>query len=116
MVYPNPEDAQGEIAFKLPQTSTKNLAMLKVLKYEIEISDYFEIEMPNGAQILKAECQHNRPYLWVLADLEYLPVKRTFRFAGTGHPIKHQKNELKFISTFQMDKGNLIFHIFEVVI
>ena len=89
--------------------------MLRVLKYEIEIGDYFEIEMPNGAQILKAECQHNIPYLWVLADLERLSVKKTFRFAGTGHPINHRKDELQFVSTFQMEKGNLIFHIFEVI-
>ena len=89
--------------------------MLKVLKYEIEIGDYFEIVMPNGAQILKVECQHNIPCLWVLADLEHLSIKRTFRFAGTGHPIDHLKDDLQFISTFQMDNGNLIFHIFEVI-
>ena len=46
MVYPNPEDAQGEIAFKLPQTSTKNLAMLSnaadELETEKEHSDFLE--------------------------------------------------------------------------
>ena len=89
--------------------------MLRVLKYEIEIGDYFEIVMPDGAKILKADCQYGRPCLWVLGDLEYLPIKRTFRFAGTGHPIDHPKYDLQYISTFKMDHGNLIFHIFEVI-
>ena len=32
---------------------------------------------------------------------------------GTGHPIEH--DNIKFISTFQVDDGNFIFHAFEVI-
>jgi hypothetical protein len=90
--------------------------MLKVYKYEIEIKDIFEIEMPSRAKILKVETQYNKPCMWVLVNPDHELVVRKFRFAGTGHSIEGSNiNEYNHISTFQMQDGALIFHIFEIV-
>jgi hypothetical protein len=89
--------------------------MLKVFKYPIQINDYFTLELPYAARILKVECQNLQPCLWALVNPDNSIVKRVFRFAGTGHPIAHDFDDLKHVSTFQMDGGHLIFHIFEVL-
>ena len=88
--------------------------MLKVYKYEIDVNDYFEIELPSGATVLKVDEQFGKPCLWALVNPESQKTKRTFRFAGTGHPIDDDK-PLQFVNTFQMKGGALIFHIFEVL-
>jgi len=89
--------------------------MLKVFKYDISINDYFTVNLPKGAQVLKVEFQYNKPQLWALVDPDAPTEERTFRFAGTGHSINDAPEQLKFINTFQMKNGALIFHIFEVI-
>lgn len=89
--------------------------MLKVFKYQVEMSDYFELDLPEGARILIVDVQSNIPWLWALVDPSAPSEKRLFRFAGTGHPIEEDPDKLRFISTFKVDEGALIFHIFEVM-
>lgn len=89
--------------------------MFKVWKYDVPIDDYFELNMPIGAQVLTVDVQAERPCLWALVDPDMPKEKRRFRFAGTGHPINEPENRLRFINTFQMRGGSLIFHIFEVL-
>ena len=89
--------------------------MLKVFKYDISINDYFTVNLPQGAQVLKVEEQYGKPQLWALVDPNAPQGERTFRFVGTGHPINDAIEQLKFINTFQMKNGALIFHIFEVI-
>ena len=89
--------------------------MNTVYKYQIEIDDYFELDLPKNAIILKADIQFNKPVLWALIDpKEDKKEKRVFRFAGTGHPIKEDIEKLKYINTFQVQGGMSIFHIFEI--
>jgi hypothetical protein len=90
--------------------------MLKVFKYPVHIDDYFSIDLPEGARVLHAEAQDGRPQLWALVDPETnVTVTRRFRFAGTGHPITEPLDKLRHVSTFSMEGGRLIFHIFEVL-
>lgn len=89
--------------------------MLKVYKYPVPMGDYFEVELPRGAQVLKVEDQDGHPRLWALVDPTAPHTIRRFRFAGTGHPISDPSSNLRFINTFQIAAGALIFHIFEVV-
>lgn len=89
--------------------------MLKVFKYEMPLNDYFDLDLPRGAKILKVDTQFDLPQLWALVDPdESIMEMRKFRFAGTGHPIVEELEKLEFIDTFQMRDGNLIFHVFEV--
>lgn len=90
--------------------------MHKVFKYELPIQDYFELSLPKGAEILKVGVQYDQPYLWALVDPEArLSRLRRFRFAGTGHPIVEDIDQLVFYGTLQMHGGALIFHVFEIL-
>ena len=88
--------------------------MLQIWKYQIDPGTRFKIEMPKHSKILKVENQLNIPCMWVLVHPEFALETRRFIFVGTGHPIDFDINQLEFISTFQMQGGTFIFHIFEV--
>lgn len=70
--------------------------------------------LPEGAKILDVQIQFDKPCLWALVNPENKLVKRKFRFAGTGHDITENPENLEFISTFQISGGRGIFHIFEI--
>jgi len=89
--------------------------MLRIFKYRIQINDYFELDLPRGAKILTVGVQQEVPYLWALINPEAELETRIFRFVGTGHQIEEGVESLKFINTFQMRNGALVFHIFEVI-
>lgn len=87
--------------------------MKSVYKYPVSSDDYFQLDMPYGAEILSVQVQQGNPYIWALVDKkEDLMVTRKFRLARTGHPIS--ETNLSFIGTFQLDDGYLVFHLFEI--
>ena len=89
--------------------------MLKVFKYDLPIDNYSEISMPKDSQILSIQTQKENPVIWALVDPSAKMITRKFRFAGTGHPILHDKQELYHHGSFQMACGALVFHVFEVM-
>jgi hypothetical protein len=89
--------------------------MLKVYKYPVRAQSEFEIEMDMHGKILKAENQHGAVCLWALVNPESKQIiNRRFILAGTGHDIDYGMDKLDFISTFQVDGGRFIFHVFEI--
>ncbi len=86
--------------------------MRTVYKYPIIATDYFQLELPQDAQILTIQTQHSEPQLWALVDTDALMETRRFRLAGTGHPISDEN--LRYIGTFQLNGGTLVFHLFEI--
>ena len=90
----------------------------KVFKYSITPNDIIEIDLPKGAEILTVQSQYDQPQLWVLVDPDAQTEKRYFRLAGTGHPIHYDMgdmgSEYKYINSFQMNDGQLVFHLFEI--
>lgn len=86
--------------------------MNTIWKYPVPINDYFELEMPQGAEILTVQMQYNEPQLWALVDKMAPRETRSFRLAGTGHPIDDPR--LDYIGTVQMMEGQLVWHIFEI--
>ena len=88
--------------------------MKTIFKYPVPMEDEFEIMLPRGTEILSVQVQRGKPYFWALVDQdEKKSAYRKFRLAGTGHPIDWN-NDYRFIGTFQLDGGNLIFHLFEI--
>lgn len=83
----------------------------RVFKYPIPITDAFAIDMPVGAQILDVQDQRGQLCMWALVDPEAEIEQRSFRLAGTGHPIKGWG--LHHIATVQMAEGTLVWHLFE---
>ena len=88
--------------------------MLTVFKYQVPLRDYFKLALPKGARVLTVDVQNGHPQLWALVNPDHKTEDRLFRFAGTSHPIEDAPARLKFVATFQMDGGSLVFHIFEV--
>ena len=87
--------------------------MKQIFKYPIPISNKFLIELPKGATIIAAQVQHERLCLWAVVDIEENEkVLRTIRVIGTGNPFP-DADSCVHISTFQMDGGHLVFHLFE---
>lgn len=89
--------------------------MKTIYKYDLIADDYVELAMPRNAWILSVKLQKGIPRIWALVDTEQPLETRTFRIAGTGHPIEEPTNKLQFVGTFLMVEENLVFHLFEVI-
>lgn len=81
-------------------------------KYLLSVNDEQTIFMPYGAKILTVQMQHGYPFLWALVEPvpthALLPCKILVR--GTGHDCPSVG---RYIGTFQMNGGSLVFHVFE---
>lgn len=86
----------------------------RIYKYEVRMVDRFTISLPAGAELLDVQNQFGTPQLWALVDPSASSSERTFRLAGTGHPID-ESDGLFYVGSFQMQGGALVFHLFEVL-
>lgn len=87
----------------------------QIFKYPLTLSDWQELTLPIGAEILSIQVQNELPYLWVLVDPNEVNFEtRQIEVYGTGHIIGYDMGvERKHLSTFQMYGGDLVFHAFE---
>jgi hypothetical protein len=73
-----------------------------------------KVRMPEGAEILTVQIQNGVPCIWVLVNPENELEIRNFEIFGTGQKIACDIGvERKYINTFQMENGSLVFHLFE---
>lgn len=84
--------------------------MKSTWKYPLSITDRQIVSMPQGAQILTVQVQHDTPCLWALVNSENPLQARGIQIFGTGHPAS---NAGEYIGTFQVAGGSLVFHVFE---
>ena len=85
----------------------------KIFKYEIPVTDEFELELPKGAKILTFQTQNNTPYIWAIVDSNVeVKEKVSFRLFGTGHLLDLVKS-MVYIGTTQMFDGGLVWHLFQ---
>lgn len=82
-----------------------------IYKYEIPVEDSFAIRMPRGARVLSVHVQGGRPFVWAEVDPDAFPVHHRFQLRGTGHPLRG--SEGRFIGTFLVREGALVFHLYE---
>lgn len=84
--------------------------MKTVWKYALESTNQ-TIDMPAGAKILTVQSQYESPVIWALVEPEMPTESRKFVVYGTGHPAPEAG---QYLGTFQIEKGRLVFHVFEV--
>lgn len=85
-----------------------------IWKYVLDTTDHQAVEMPVGAEILTVQTQYNKPCMWALVDPSAEEEKRYFEIFGTGHDVNYDMGvNRKYIGTYQLDKGTLVFHVFE---
>lgn len=90
------------------------MSNIRIHKYEIPIEDDFTISLPKGADILSVQIQCGVPQMLAMVDTTAKSVERNFRVIGTGNPIGSFPRGYQHIGTFQLYKGSLVFHLFEV--
>jgi DNA-directed RNA polymerase subunit RPC12/RpoP len=83
----------------------------KIFKYPLPVDDEIAISMPEGSEILTVQVQGTMPYIWAIVDTDAPITTRYLCIRGTGHAFKG--NEGKYIGTYQLDNGALVFHVFE---
>ena len=84
---------------------------MRIWKFPLQVASLQTIEMPAGARILSVQTQFGRPELWALCD-ETAPLsERRIAVYGTGQPMPNVYG--KYVGTFQLDGGHLVFHAFE---
>ena len=86
--------------------------MKTIWKFLLLAENIQYIIMPEDAEILTVQVQNGDPYIWVLVDPEKQNKEREIIAIGTGH-IAGDGFGGKYIGTFQLLNGNLVFHIFD---
>ncbi len=83
-----------------------------IYKYDLFATSKEEIQMPAGAEMLSIQMQFDKLKLWAIVDTNeaHRETKNILIYA-TGEEVT--EDNIRFIQTIQMDRGNLIFHIFE---
>lgn len=90
--------------------------MKKIYRYPFEVVDLQTISLPSGSKVLRADYQpwREEASIWAVVDpeeTEMVPTK--IRITGTGHDLPDDENRI-YIGSFQIDKLQLIFHVFLV--
>lgn len=89
--------------------------METIYKYQLPAADDAGVEMQAGAEILHIGVQGDIPMIWALVDSEARMEVRKFVTYGTGHEVDCDPSGLKFIGTWMMAGGSLVFHTFEKI-
>lgn len=86
--------------------------MITIWKQTLDICDQQFIEVPEGAELLTVQVQHGQPQLWFKCDNKTPKIYQHIRIYGTGNPISNSSNDEKYLATFQIEGGQLVFHVF----
>lgn len=68
--------------------------------------------MPVGSRPISVALQGDKLCLWAIVDTDEPKVTRTVLIAGTGHPISSEMSADRFVGTFMVNGGALVFHVF----
>ena len=69
------------------------------------------VSMPADAEILAVQTQRDYPYIWAIVDPEKPVDERRVKVYGTGHQLPDKPG--KYLGTFQLANGALVYHAFE---
>lgn len=97
-----------------------------VYRYPLQIVDEQVVPMPRGAEILTVAKRegsqvmfgvgsHEAVEMWALVNPDEPMEDRRIRVAGTGHLLP-DVDTLQFLGSVQIAAGQLVFHVFEVVV
>ncbi len=86
---------------------------MTIWKYPLLLADLQTVQMPAGAKPLCVQVQDSGPCLWALVnEHEETQVDFEVRTVGTGHPLTTGEALAKYVGTYQLDGGRLVFHVF----
>lgn len=70
----------------------------------------FEIELPDGAELLAVDTQEQEPCMWFIVETSKAPTKRRFFTAFTGARLADWCNKSNHVGTLQLRR--LVLHVF----
>jgi hypothetical protein len=89
----------------------------RVYKYAIPLEklldDVVTLEIPICAEFLSVVNQNENLTFYFMVDPNDASVEKSFRVAGTGHPLHPSIQKDHYLGTVLFVKGSLVFHIFE---
>lgn len=85
--------------------------MKAIWKFPLAERDDQTVSMPDDAQILCVQVQNGTACLWALVEPEAPKAVRRFKTYGTGH--QHADIPGKYIGSYQLLGGAIVFHVFE---
>ena len=83
-----------------------------IWKFPLQSVAVQTIELPAGFDILTVQVQNGAPCLWAAVDPDAQKTRAQIRIIGTGHDVPTPALD-RYIGTFQIDNGKLVFHVFE---
>ena len=86
---------------------------MRIWKWTLDVIDLQYVQMPRGAKVLSVQMQGGAPQLWALVDEKETQEPRAFTTYGTGHPLPEVLDYGRFVGTYQVHNGELVFHVFE---
>ena len=84
---------------------------MRIWKWVLNVTDRQTIKMPALATLLSVQMQGSACCLWALCDPNAPDEQRTLAIYGTGNPMPDDPG--RYIATFQMSGGELVFHVFD---
>jgi hypothetical protein len=85
--------------------------MKTIWKWNIAVTDRQTVNIPEGGEILDVQVQGASMCIWVLVNPDAQAKPRTLYVYGTGHTLPDYPG--RYVGTFQIAKGSLVFHLFE---
>lgn len=82
---------------------------MKIFKYNLEVGEHQQVEMPDGAVLLDMQSQRGQLVLWASVDPDASPVTRDLSVIGTGWDLPGGVQA--YIATAQT--GSLVWHLFD---
>lgn len=85
-----------------------------IFKFQLQVLDTQFIWIHKNAEILSVQNQNEIPCMWALVNPTEEREEKCLEIFGTGHDVHCDIGvDRKFIGTFQMEGGSLVFHLFE---
>jgi hypothetical protein len=83
-----------------------------IWKAELDVTDRQNIRVPMGAKFLTAQMQGDQLCVWYECNPKNPLQERTIAIYGTGNMLPTDPG--KYIATFQMLGGTLVFHVYDL--
>lgn len=85
---------------------------MTIWKFPLVVTDAQSIDAPSGAVPLSVQIQNGEPCIWMLCDPLATKTRHRIFIHGTGHRLPDESTAERFVGTFQMLGGQLVFHCF----
>lgn len=91
--------------------------MKTIHKYPLQITDRQIVKMPQLAQILCVQVQHDQICIWAEVETNNPTENVKIGVYGTGNPVEPaDPGHRNYIGTVQTYNGNLVWHVFEILV